>query len=455
MPKAEKSPLRAFFDIRREELPDAIMMFSYFLLVITTFWVLKPLKKSLFISHYDVTGLDLVALHLSAAQTELLAKVLNLVVAYFATTAFSALSSRYHRQQLTHIFSTGFIGAFLLFAWLLLEPGSVSVWTFYLLGDLYSTLMVATFFVFLNDIATPDSAKRTYGVIGLGGVVGGMLGSMALASLIQRVPLWAWLLGCCLIMVAIMVIAAAVGRRHPRRDDARASASTASKANEAGGNPAFDGARLVLRSRYLLAIVGIVAIYEMVSTILDFQFSATLSHYLDGNAIRDHLTLVFAIMNGTAFVVQLLMTSYVMKHWGLRTALLVLPATTLLASVGFLALPILWMGSLIPTLDGAFSYSVNQSAKESLYIPTTREERYKAKAFIDMFVQRFAKALAVVLSLGLTLLVADFAGVRWLSLVTLVLIGIWSVLARYAGTHFDDLALEAEATAETGSPDER
>ena len=50
------------------------------------------------------------------------------------------------------------------------------------------------------------------------------------------------------------------------------------------------------------------------------------------------------------------------------------------------------------TADNGFSYSINQSAKEALYVPTTREEKYKAKAFIDMFVQRFAKALAVGLS---------------------------------------------------------
>ena len=69
-------------------------------------------------------------------------------------------------------------------------------------------------------------------------------------------------------------------------------------------------------------------------------------------------------------------------------------------------------------------------------MPTTRDEKYKAKAFIDMFVQRFAKALAVGVSLVLTLWFEDFAAVRWLSVFTAVIIAIWVWAAWYAGRHF-------------------
>ena len=68
--------------------------------------------------------------------------------------------------------------------------------------------------------------------------------------------------------------------------------------------------------------------------------------------------------------------------------------------------------------DNGFSYSINQSAKEALYVPTTRDEKYKAKAFIDMFVQRFAKALAVGVSLAITAVFQEFATIRWLTAFT-------------------------------------
>jgi AAA family ATP:ADP antiporter len=448
--EGSQNPLRALFDIRREELPQVLLMFLYFFLVITTFWVLKPLKKSTFIETYDASGFDLLGWDLTAAQAELLAKVLNMFVAYVAAVVFGALSDRYHRHQLTTIFGAFFIAGFLIYAPLLNHPAGATVWTFYLFGDLFSTLMVVCFFSFLNDIVTPDSAKRTYGAVLLGGVIGGAVGSMGFRSLISAVSPQTWLLVCTAMVGMIIVLGQIVGRRHERlrglgpvserRRDSEPDPHSA-------GNPAFEGARLILRSRYLLSLVGMVVIYEMVSTILDFQFSATVSHYLDGDAIGKRIGLAFAIMNGAAMLVQLFLTSFVMTRLGVKTALMVLPVTTLLASGGFMALPVLWVGTLIPTLDGAFSYSINQSAKEALYVPTTRQEKYKAKAFIDMFAQRVAKAMAVGLALLMTLVASDFSGVRWLSLVTLLLTSTWLAIARYAGNRFAELADEDGAPA--------
>ncbi len=128
-----------------------------------------------------------------------------------------------------------------------------------------------------------------------------------------------------------------------------------------------------------------------------------------------------------------------MTRFGLVAALLVLPLATLAGSGAFMAVPALWVGSLLNTVDNGFSYSINQSAKEALYVPTTPDEKYKAKAFIDMFVQRFAKAVAVVVSLGITAIFKDFSSLRWLSLFTIVVILIWMVAARYAGKHFQSL----------------
>ncbi|MDD9967151.1 MAG: Npt1/Npt2 family nucleotide transporter [Myxococcales bacterium] len=441
-------PLKAILDIRREELPQALMMFLYFLLVITTFWILKPIKKALFISHYkEAGGFHFGSLSFDAAQAELLAKTLNMFVALAATMAFGALSNRFHRHQLTNIFAAFFIAGFVVYTGLLHAPASGTVWTFYLFGDLFSTIMVATFFAFLNDTVDADAAKRTYGLVVLGGVAGGVLGSNVVRSLIDTLSRTSWLWICIGVNLAIMLIATIVGRRFDRdatssdarlRDGSGTAPSPQSAQLAPARNPALEGARLVLRSRYLMSIVAIVGIYEMVSTIMDFQFSATIANYCEGPEIGRQISLAFAVMNTTAFAVQLLLTSFVMRRFGAAVALMVLPVATALGSAAFLALPVLAIGRLIPTFDGALAYSINQSAKEALYVPTTRDEKYKAKAFIDMFVQRLAKALAVGLSLIMTSVVTDFSGVRWLSLATLVLIAVWTTAARYAGRHFDD-----------------
>ena len=115
---------------------------------------------------------------------------------------------------------------------------------------------------------------------------------------------------------------------------------------------------------------------------------------------------------------------------------------------------------MLSTTDNALNYSLNQSAKESLYTVTSREEKYAAKAFIDMFVQRFAKAIAVFLALGVSAFFTDFAGVRWLSIAVVVLVAIWLFAASYAGRRFRELSEAIEhdkqpspsSTEPTGSP---
>jgi len=149
------SPFKAIFDIRKSELPPALLMFSYFFLVITSFWILKPIKKSLFIEFYDKTGFDLFAWHMSGPQAELLAKVLNMVVAFVAVGVFTWLARHFRRQKLSFIFTFFFLASYVAYTFVIKAPRDFTVWTFYLFGDLFSTLMVATFFAFLNDSSHP------------------------------------------------------------------------------------------------------------------------------------------------------------------------------------------------------------------------------------------------------------------------------------------------------------
>jgi AAA family ATP:ADP antiporter len=426
-PSSERRLLGAVGAVRREEWPFALLMFSYVFLVIGTFWILKPLKKGLFIEHYDAHGFVLAGHRFAAAEAELFAKVLNMGVAVVAVAVFTWLARRFRRERLTAILMAFFVVADLGYAQLVDAPGPRTVWSFYLFGDLFSTLMVATFFAFLNDSVDPEAAKRLYGFIGLGAVLGGVVGSSVLGALIAALAAPTWLYACAAIGVVVVVVAVAAGRLVQARGPEAPTEPAPRR------NPAIEGAALVLRSPYLLSIATIVGLYEIVSTIMDFQFTSAVAHFLDGDAIATHLSRVFAVTNVTSMVVQFFLTPLVLQTWGLGVALLVLPATSGAGSLAFLALPSLGVGSLLNTADNAFSYSINQSAKEALYVPTSEDEKYKAKAFIDMFVQRAAKAGAVALTLGMGWWVSEFSRLRWLSLVTLALIAAWVVAARHAG----------------------
>ena len=448
-----ENPLKAIFDIQRSELPLAILMFSYFFLVITSFWILKPIKKSLFIEFYDKDGfnfnldfhilnnlgLDIgtLQLMLSAPQAEQVAKVLNMVVAIFAVIVFTWLARRFHRQQLTIIFTIFFLLCYSAYSFVIDQPGDIIVWSFYLFGDLFSTLMVATFFAFLNDSVTPDSAKRLYGLVGLGGVVGGAFGTSMVSEFISKLSDENWLWVCFALGVLILFTAFFAGRIVDKNPPPQLEPITQEPVKE--GNPALEGAQLVFKSPYLLSIVAIVGLYEIASSIMNFQFTSTVVHYMEGPAIGEQFAKVFAITNIGALLVQLFLTSFVMSRLGIGIALLVLPVALLGGSAAFLVLPILWVGSSLNMVDNFFSYSINQSAKESLYVPVSKAEKYKAKAFIDMFVQRFAKAIAVAISLGITMTFGDFASLRWLSLITIAVVVLWVYAAVYAGRRFKEL----------------
>lgn len=433
------NPLKAIMDIRREELPLALLMSAYFFLVITSFWVLKPLKKNIFIDYYDKDGFNLYSWQMEAAQAEQFAKILNLFVAFIAVVVFTMLVKYFRRQQLTYIFSSFFLVSYIGYSFVINNPGDFTVWTFYLFGDLFTTLMVATFFAFLNDSVTPDAAKRLYGLIVLGGVVGGAIGATFFRGLIDYLNNSSWIWICFCIAVAIIIIAMAAGRLVQRNPLLTHTEPEKEKAPEQKQNPALEGAKLVFKSPYLLSIVAIVGLYEITSQTLDFQFTSTISHYLDGADLKRQFATVYALSNIVAMLVQIFLTSYVMTRFGIKIALFVLPFAILLGSTGFLIMPVLWAGSLLNTADSGFSYGMNQSAKEALYVPTNTEEKYKAKAFIDMFVQRFAKVLAIGVSLVITTYFADFTSKRWLSLFTIAVVAIWIYAARYAGKRFHEM----------------
>jgi AAA family ATP:ADP antiporter len=435
--------------IRRSELPLALLMSAYFLVIMMIFWILKPLKKSLFIGRYDEAGFDFLSSQFSAAQAELLAKGLNILAALMAVAVFTWLARRFHRQNLTFIFTGLFLAGFAIYALTLGAPEASVIWSFYLFGDLFSVLMVATFFTFLNDSVSPSAAKRMYGPVVLGGVVGGALGSVSLYNRIDSMQPQSWLWVCVGLGLLVLAIAYAAGRivdAHPEFAlDDHASEETRESRQTPPHNPLVESARLVFKSKYLVCIASIVFLYEIVSTCMDFQFTSTLSHYLDGPALGNQFSLVYAITNIAAVCVQLFLTSMIMTRTGVGLALLVTPILALTGSTAFMLFPMLWVGSLLNTLDNGFNYSINQSAREALYVPLGKNEKYKGKAFIDMFIKQFAKGIAILVTLVITWQFEEFLDLRWLSLFSICVIAVWIVAAKSAGKRFHPLASARDA----------
>jgi AAA family ATP:ADP antiporter len=418
------NPLRQVLDIRRRELAVVLLLFLFFFLVIAVFQLLRPLKKGLFIEHYG-------------AELELYAKLANILVAALAVAAFTFLYNRLSRQRLIYVLAAFFVLSFLILVQSLPGRGPGSVWGFYLLGDLVSTLWVACFWAYATDLVNTDQAKRLFGFVGGGGVVGGVAG-ISLAKFLLGALGTEALIALAAVMIAALAaitfgIEALLDRGAAFRRSAGPRPADPAKPAKSGWSVAVEGARLVLRSRYLAAIVGVMAFYEMASQVMDFQYSHLAEAFEGAGATQAFFANVGFYANSLAVVVQFVLVSLIMRKLGVTVALLVLPFAILGSSGAFLVMPTLMAASLLHISDNGLNYSIQQTARESLYVVTTPDEKYKARAFTNMFVQRLAKGLSIFLLMGLLALKVE---ANLMSLVTMVVAILMILFSLYAGREF-------------------
>jgi len=267
------------------------------------------------------------------------------------------------------------------------------------------------------------------------GVVGGFIGATTVSAFVEPLGREVLLWICAALMLLIAVVAVWIDRNERDEDADVACCPEESEAAGRRASAVWEGARVVFKSRYLLAIAVLVGVYELVSNVADFQLATFVEMQIAGSTEKDAFFGFIGQITGiVSILVQLFVTTFVLRRFGAGVALFFLPVAFLIGSAGFLVIPTLFLVAFLRVSDNGLNYSINQSAREALYTPTSQDAKYKAKAFIDMFIQRAAKVVAVGLNLGLTVLVAT--QVRWLSLISIPLIVVWILLARYLKREF-------------------
>jgi ATP:ADP antiporter, AAA family len=433
--------VRSFVDIRKGELEPALLFFILWFFVIVVFQALRPLKKGLFVEHLG-------------AHMELYAKLANIGVAMLAVVVFTALYNRFGSRRLIPALCGIFAVALLVFAGLLSGGGAPAPsvnWAFYLFGDAWSTVWVTTFWAYLTELTRTEQSKRLYGLIGAGGVIGGLMANFTVWQYIQKSGIGVLLAGAAVVTVIVAAIVlrletiarrpgAAIGRQAARTTKAP-SEKTAPK-----GNPVFDGARLVVASKYLLAIAMITFLYEINSQILDYQYSSAAETIQGAGGTQAFFGRVGTIIGVISVVTQLFLVSFITRTLGITTALLILPAAMAAASGIYFVTPMLMTAALLTISDNSFNYSINQTAREMLYVPTSDDVKYKARAFINMLVQRVGKGAAILMALGFDAM--SNLPIRYLSILAFAVIAIWVGFGWYAGHRFEALTADETRAAE-------
>lgn len=425
-----------FRGARPAERAFASVMLVYFFLVIVAYWLLKPIKKAIFVAYYKSHPVTFFGSVLEPAQMELLAKELNVLVALVVAVGLVWLSRRQSGLRYGLSVTLTYVLALVAFRIGMPDPGEWFVWVFYLFGDLFVTTLVAVFFSFLHEHSDMPGARRIYGLVGLGGVLGGVVGSTVVGGLDATLGASGTLELCMAILVCIGAVQVIAARLSFTGNSQSHVAHVPEQ--ESTGSVMIHGAKAVIQSRHLKLVAAVLFLYELASVVMDYQFTSAVTAILEPAQYRSYFSSVFACSNTLALIVQLLLSTWVLRRYGPQVALYVMPIAVLVGSGFYLAFPVLLFASLLNTADSAFAYSIQQTARESAYVPLSRREKYEAKAFIDIVWLRFSKGVAVLCSLA-----ASFAfpanSVHWLSYFVIGLTLVWFVAVRRLGASISSL----------------
>lgn len=404
-----RSLLNPVIRIKKEEWPKTLLMFLYFFLTITSYYILKPIRDSIFIDKYGAENLPYVWL--------LTIVVLSLIVSIYVK--FADLLQKNILLSSTVIF---FVSNLVGFWWLAQSNRGWITVLFFVWVSIFSVMTVTQFWLYANDLFNPREAKRLFGFIGSGGILGGITGGMITHQMAMVTGTRNLLLVAAFILLLCALLINVIWELE--RGKGFIALGEGQSKEPVKVKETSKAIRLIWEKRYLLLLVGLVCVTKIVSTLVDYQFKNIIQHEIIGlDARTAFFGKFFAWLNTVSFVVQFFLTSFVLRRFGVGTALYLLPVGLAFGSFGILVHPALWNAVFTMIYDGSMNYSLNQSTKEVLYLPIFREVRYRVKPFIDMVGYRAAKAIG-------SLLILFFVNqmhfsIRTLSFICLVLIALW------------------------------
>jgi AAA family ATP:ADP antiporter len=370
---------------------------------------------------------------------------------------YSALASRVSRVKLINGV-TSFFAACLVAFFVLSRTGLPIGVAFFIWVGIFNLMVIAQLWAFANDVYTVEQGKRLFAIIGFGASLGAIAGSFSTGQLVKAYGPYPFMLGACALLILCMLLTNLINVRERRRGAKPPPPPTTETAPAKTDVPSAEapvrgrsGFSLVFHDRYLLLIGVLMLLYNFVNTNGEYilgkmvvgayaaAHGAAAINGLDAKKVIGEFYGNFQTMvNVLSALIQVFVVSRVIKYFGVRAALLVLPVVAIIGYVSMAFVPLLSFIRGAKLAENSLDYSLQNTTRNALYLPTSREAKYKAKQANDTFFVRFGD----VLSAGLV-----FAGTTWLgfaprefALVNVALIAVWLVLAIVIGRLFQGLA---------------
>jgi AAA family ATP:ADP antiporter len=437
--------LGIFADVRGGEGFTAVLLMLNIFLLLASYNLLKTIREPLILAG---DGGAEVKSYAAAAIAGLLV---------ILVPAYSALASRVSRVKLINGVTLIFI--LCLVAFFVLNRAGVPVGVpFFIWVGIFNVMMIAQLWAFANDVYTVEQGKRLFAIVGFGASLGAIAGSFATGQLVKDYGPYPFMLAAAALLGVCMVLTNLVHVREKVHAGDRAAAAAdpdrkgmekdgAGKDGEAIGGK--NGFALVLSDKYLLMIGLLMLLVNLVNTTGEYILGKTVVDlYAAGSGaaggvdekrvIGEFYGNYFTLVNIISAVLQAFVVSRVIKYFGVRTALMVLPVVAFAGYTAMAFIPVLSFIRGVKLAENSLDYSLQNTTRNALYLPTSREAKYKAKQANDTFFVRAGD----VLSAGLV-----FAGTTWLdfaakqfALVNAALVLVWLGLAFALGLAFKRLA---------------
>ena len=410
--------LNFFADVRAGEGASVLLLTVNVFLLLFAYYLLKTVREALILTE----GGAYVKAYSSAGQAALLI-VLVPLYGYFGTKVVRIKLivglMLFFAANLAVFYSFGVGGA---------REGVV----FYIWVGIFNVFVISQVWAFANDIYTEGQGKRLFPMIGIGSSLGAWLGAKGAERLIEKLnasPYQLQLLAAAILLVCC-VFMVLVNRTATRHAVPEMAVNAQAKLGAAGGFA------LIARDRYLTWIAVLMVLLNIVNSTGEFLLGDLVSnhaqqlHPADIAAQKQYVGAFyggfFANVNLLGLLLQMFAVSRILPILGVRGALFVMPTISLISYSMIGLVPILGLIRWAKTIENATDYSLQNTVRQALFLPTSREAKYKAKAAIDTFFMRFGDVLqAGVVRIGAQFHLA-FSGFAWVN-VGLTLIWLYAV----------------------------
>jgi AAA family ATP:ADP antiporter len=367
-------------ELRPGETLGVLAMFASLFLILFTAYLLKPAREMLILTE-------------GTAEIRSYAVALQALLLLFFIPLYGKFSRRFDSYRYMQIVTAICVATLLAFALAGHSGFAISVVYFVWLGA-YSVLIISQFWAYASELYSREAGERLFVIVALGASLGAWLGSALSRELVNYLDAYGLIVAGAFTLALSIIPASRAGLSVPEGSRGqRESGETAQPS-------IFAGFQLVFSRRYLMLMAAFVIMLNLVNTTGEYLLSAILeSLYATGSAageiVVDKGTYVGRFYGGFYFLVnlfgvliQFFAVSRLIRVAGFSIAFALTPLVIFLGYASLALLPIVGWFRYFKIAENSLDYSLQNTARQMLYLPLSRQEKYEARAVIDPFGQR-------------------------------------------------------------------